>query len=578
MVKIIMIFVPMLLASFKMKKYLVNFKSMKINSLLFCIISIILVIHNHMGVTCLGGGWLNGNFLISWDFYSLVFLFIGFSVTWSILDFANWYMGAEVKNKTFIMFLFMFLMFMFILTSSINLVFLLIGWEGVGIMSFLLINWWFGRGEAGLSGLQAMIYNRIGDFCFYIGIFLIFMSGMNVNIIGGYGNSQILNNFVFFFFLIGMMAKSSLYFFHPWLPNAMEGPTPVSALLHSSTMVVAGVYLLCRLLGFFNFTMMGIVMLVGALTMLYGSICALGQYDMKKIIAHSTTSQLGLMVVTLGFGFPLVSFFHLCMHAYVKSLIFISSGIFIHGIGGLQDYRKMMMGSISSKFSKLCMILCSLSLGGFPFMSGFYSKDSILENLYGPFLNSFGSLLVIVGSIFTVAYSFRLVSLIFLVNNNEGSFSVKLNGQEQLNTTFFFMSRLFIWGMVGGFFTFWSLFFIFNEEYIGWGMKMIPLMIFGIGVIIGSKIFLGVLMEFSPNSQLLFYNPVIHRLQLMLLFNGIKFMKFIEFWGMEMLWVNQLKKIPKFSAFGKNFLSYKNYFIFGMFFMCIFFLFYFMCV
>ncbi|YP_006341037.1 NADH dehydrogenase subunit 5 (mitochondrion) [Ciona intestinalis B CG-2006] len=574
--KIIGVFIPLLLTSFKMNKYLFELKTMKVNSFLFCIFSMILVIHNHMGVLCLGGGWMNTNFFISWDFYSLVFLFIGFSVTWSILDFANWYMGEEVKNKTFMMFLFMFLMFMFILTSSINLVFLLIGWEGVGIMSFLLINWWFGRGEAGLSGLQAMIYNRIGDFCFYIGIFLIFMSGMNVNIIGGYGNSQNFNNFVFLLFLVGMMAKSSLYLFHPWLPNAMEGPTPVSALLHSSTMVVAGVYLLCRLLGFFNFSSMGIVMLVGALTMLYGSICALGQFDMKKIIAHSTTSQLGLMVVTLGLGFPIISFFHLCMHAYVKSLIFISSGVFIHGIGGLQDYRKMMMGCISSKFSKLCMILCSLSLGGFPFMSGFYSKDSILENMYGSFFNSFGSMLVIVGSVFTVAYSFRLVSLTFLVDSKEGSFSVKLNGQEQFNTTFFFMSRLFIWGMLGGFFTFWSLFFILNEEHMGGWMKMIPLGILLLGLMIGSKFFFGMLMEFSPNTQLLYYNPVIHRFQLLILFYGINFIKIIEFWGMEMLWVNQLKKIPKFSVLGKGFVSYKDYFIFGMFFLSVLFFLYFL--
>ena len=209
-------------------------------------------------------------------------------------------------------------------------------------------------------------------------------------------------------------------------------------------MVVARVYLLCRLLRFFNFSSIRIVILVRALTILYRSICALRQFDIKKIIAHSTTSQLRLIVVTLRLRFPIISFFHLCIHAYVKSLIFISSGVFIHGIRRLQDYRKIIIRCISSKFSKLCMILCSLSLRGFPFISRFYSKDSILENIYRSFFNSFRSILVIVGSVFTVAYSFRLVSLTFLVDSKERSFSVKLNRQEQFNTTFFFISRLFI--------------------------------------------------------------------------------------------------------------------------------------
>nr|NP_786953.1 NADH dehydrogenase subunit 5 [Ciona savignyi]BAC57001.1 NADH dehydrogenase subunit 5 [Ciona savignyi] len=561
-VKLILIYLPFLMSSILFNKSLVNMKSMKINSFMFLMFSLLLFLNSNNGVSMIGMGWMNMKFVLSWDFYSIVFIFIGMSVTWSILNFAQWYMGAEVKNGTFNSFLFLFLMFMFILTSSVNLVFLLIGWEGVGIMSFLLINWWFGRGEAGLSGIQAMVYNRIGDFFIYIGIFFFLSSLSEVVMLSFFFNMEyMVNNLILIFLLIGMMAKSSLFFFQPWLPNAMEGPTPVSALLHSSTMVVAGVYLMCRLVGMFNLTVLGVVGLIGALTMLYGSVCALMQPDMKKIIAHSTTSQLGLMVVTLGFGYPFISFLHMGMHAYIKSLIFISSGVFIHGTMNLQDFRKMKMGSISSKFSMYCMFFCSLSLGGFPFLAGFYSKDSILENMYGSFLNSFLSLVVILGSVMTVVYSFKLMYLVLFFNNNDGSFSVKLEGQESFNSTFFFMSRLFLGGISGGFFFMWSIFLVMGEEYISWYLKVIPLMILFFGLLVG-LILVPSKMLVAPVFNLLYYNPVVHRITLFMFYRSIKIMKYIEFFGMEILWVSHLKKIPLLSSLFNGFVTYKNYFFF----------------
>lgn len=270
-------------------------------------------------------------------------------------------------------------------------------------MSFLLISWWWGRSEASQSRVQAIIYNRVRDFRLYMRLFLLIFSGGRLVLRGGDEISVGLGILI----LVGAIAKSSQFLFHPWLPNAIEGPTPVSALLHSSTIVVARVFLLIRM-GRVVSRELGL--LVGSLTMLYRSLCAFGQTDIKKVVAFSTTSQLGLILCSLSIGFYGLAFFHLCIHAFFKSLIFISSRVFIHSIvRGLQDIRG---GRLVSGFSYLCLVVGSISLRGGPFLSRFYSKDLILENMYGPIFNRLVVIILLVASIITVAYSLKLIQAV----------------------------------------------------------------------------------------------------------------------------------------------------------------------
>nr|YP_001481138.1 NADH dehydrogenase subunit 5 [Phallusia mammillata]CAL23080.2 NADH dehydrogenase subunit 5 [Phallusia mammillata] len=446
-------------------------------------------------------GGVECSFLV--DFYSLFFMVVACYVTLSIMSFSGWYMAEEPAILKFTLFLGVFLLFMLMLVFAGNLMFLMIGWEGVGIMSFLLISWWSGRSEASVAGVSAIIYNRVGDFGLYLALFALVGSGGALSILGDWGASEV-GGLVLLLILVGAMAKSSQFLFHPWLPSAMEGPTPVSSLLHSSTMVVAGVFVLIRLGDLLSMGVGGAVLLVGALTMLYGAACAYGQEDMKKVVAFSTTSQLGLMVCSLGLGYYLVAFFHMCMHAFFKSLIFISSGVFIHSsVGGLQDMRG---GGLSAGFSFLCLMLGSLSLGGFPFFAGFFSKDSLLENMYGPVVNRFGIVLLIMASVVTVGYSLKLA-----VNIggrwSTGSVVGSLLGGVENGAVLWFMLRLVTLGVGLGFFMI-AGFGICGEEYLWSSLKVVPLGILFAGLLLGWLSWGGQTAGIFMYS----YNPLIHRM------------------------------------------------------------------
>merc|ERR1712090_16182 len=217
----------------------------------------------------------------------------------------------------------------------------------------------------------------------------------------------------------------------PWLPNAIERPTPVSSLLHSSTIVMARVFLLIRVTDTMSLFMIETVFLIRALTMVYGSICALFQSDMKKTIAYSTTSQLGFIISTLGMRIAILSFIHLCLHAFFKSVIFMSSGYIIHDSANNQDYRRIRKSILNSKIASVSMIIRSLSLCGFPFFARFASKDLILENLMRGVLNRICVILVFLSCVLTVRYSTRLVirSLKRVVNS---TFLSKLHRRESI--------------------------------------------------------------------------------------------------------------------------------------------------
>ena len=336
------------------------------------------------------------------------------------------YMSHDPHNQRFFSYLSLFTFMMIILVTANNLLIMFIGWEGVGVCSYLLVSFWFTRIAANQSSISAFLTNRVGDTFLTIGMFIIIWSIGNLDYTTIFSMSPYINEnivtLIGICLLIGAMAKSSQIGLHVWLPMAMEGPTPVSALIHAATMVTAGVYLLMRVSPLLEYSSITLTLClwVGAITSVFSSLIGLFQQDIKKVIAYSTMSQLGMMVIGVGLSSYNIALFHLINHAFYKGLLFLAAGSVIHAVADNQDFRRY--GGLI-KFLPLTysvMLIASLSLVAFPFMTGFYSKDFILESAYGKFYLStiIVYFIAVIAAIFTTLYSVKVLYLTFLTNPN----------------------------------------------------------------------------------------------------------------------------------------------------------------
>ena len=405
--------------------------SLLVITTIISILSFVEVGMNNISVSVKLFRWIDSeslNVLWSFNFDSLtVSMLIPVLIVSSLVHiYSVGYMSHDPHNQRFFSYLSLFTFMMIILVTSDNYLLMFVGWEGVGVCSYLLVSFWFTRIAANQSSISAFLTNRVGDCFLTIGMFAILWSFGNVDYSTVFSTTPFIAENVITLIgvclLIGAMAKSSQIGLHVWLPMAMEGPTPVSALIHAATMVTAGVYLLMRSSPLIEYssTVLLSCLWVGAITTVFSSLIGLFQQDIKKVIAYSTMSQLGMMVVAIGLSSYNIALFHLVNHAFYKGLLFLGAGAVIHAVSDNQDFRKYGGLRPFLPLTYSVMLIASLSLVAFPFMTGFYSKDFILESAYGQF--HFSSVVVYsittIGAIFTTLYSVKVLYMTFLTSPN----------------------------------------------------------------------------------------------------------------------------------------------------------------
>jgi len=417
--------------------------------------------------------WIDSEFMnISWEFLfdqlTVSMLIPVLYISSLIHIFSTDYMAEDPHNQRFFSYLSLFTFFMLILVSGANYFVMFIGWEGIGVVSYLLINFWFTRLQANKAAILAFTMNRVGDMGLSIGFFAIFAMFGSLDFSTIFTLVPFMNEtaitIISLLLLMGAMAKSAQIPLHSWLPGSMEGPTPVSALIHAATLVTAGLYLLIRSSPILEYSSTGllIITLVGSSTAFFAATCGLVQNDLKRIIAFSTISQLGYMVMAVGLSQYNVALMHVINHAFFKALLFLGAGAVIHSFADQQDVRRL--GGLINflPFTYTAMLIGSLSLLATPWLTGFYSKDLIIELAFGQY-NFKGTFAYILGSVtagLTAFYSFRLISLVFLTVPNGSKFSY-LNSHEVKLAVIF---PLFVLALFSIFFG-----FVFSDLFVGLG-------------------------------------------------------------------------------------------------------------
>ena len=399
-------------------------------------------IYNFKIFNWITSGGLVLNWSINIDTLTSVMLVVVTSVSALVHVYSVGYMSHDPDKPRFMSYLSLFTFMMLMLVTSDNFLQLFFGWEGVGLASYLLIGFWYKKPSANSAAIKAFVVNRVGDFGLAIGIFLIFKYTGSVNFVDVFkaiptlldknismlGIESSLINFICIFLFIGAMGKSAQIFLHTWLPDAMEGPTPVSALIHAATMVTAGVFLVVRCSPIFEYSpfVLNIVVLVGATTAFFAGTIGLVQNDIKRVIAYSTCSQLGYMFFAAGLGAYHIAIFHLFTHAFFKALLFLGAGSVIHAFNDEQDMRNM--GGVWKKipYTYSLMIIGTLALTGFPFLSGFFSKDAIIETAYSStsFFAGYAVTIGVLTAFMTSLYSWRLIFMTFHGTYNNKNISL----------------------------------------------------------------------------------------------------------------------------------------------------------
>ncbi|MFL2889402.1 MAG: NADH-quinone oxidoreductase subunit L [Pelagibacteraceae bacterium] len=429
--------------------------------------------------------WVNsGQFIANWsiniDPLSSVMCVVVTSVSALVHVYSIGYMSHDPHKPRFMAYLSLFTFSMLALVVSDNFLQLFFGWEGVGLCSYLLIGFWYKKNSANNAAIKAFIVNRVGDFGLAIGIFLIFnhfgtiefnktfeiasqFADKEISFLGL--ESNLITTICLFLFL-GAMGKSAQFLLHTWLPDAMEGPTPVSALIHAATMVTAGVFLVVRCSPLFEYSQfaLNIVAIIGMITAVFAASVALVQNDIKKIIAYSTCSQLGYMFFAAGVGAYHVAMFHLFTHAFFKALLFLGSGSVIHAFKDEQDIRNM--GGVWKKlpYTYILMIIGTLALTGFPFLSGFYSKDAIIEFAYfkNSTIGNYAATIGVFTAFLTAIYSWRLLFKTF-----HGTYNNKKIPFEKTHESPFIMLAPLILLAIGAIFAG----YFFKDLFIGYSSE-----------------------------------------------------------------------------------------------------------
>ena len=406
-----------------------------ISALLSIYMFVDVALHSHVYNFKIANWISSGGLKLNWSIYidtlTSVMLVVVTSVSALVHIYSIGYMSHDPDKPRFMSYLSLFTFMMLMLVTSDNFLQLFFGWEGVGLASYLLIGFWYKKPSANAAAIKAFVVNRVGDFGLAIGIFLIYkyvgdvtfsevfknissIKDKNIHLLGF---EAPLINFICVFLFIGAMGKSAQIFLHTWLPDAMEGPTPVSALIHAATMVTAGVFLVVRCSPIFEYSQfaLNLIVLVGATTAFFAATVGLVQNDIKRVIAYSTCSQLGYMFFAAGLGAYHIAIFHLFTHAFFKALLFLGAGSVIHAFHDEQDMRNM--GGVWKKipYTYALMVIGTLALTGFPMFAGFFSKDAIIEAAFNSktIFAGYAVTIGVVTAFMTSLYSWRLIFMTF---------------------------------------------------------------------------------------------------------------------------------------------------------------------